>query len=317
MCAIFGFLDYGKKVSASTLKRLLRALSVAAESRGTDATGISYVNNGNIVTFKKAKPAHKVKLYFPKDTTAVIGHTRFTTQGSEKSNYNNHPFEGTTNNHTFALAHNGVLYNDKELRKENALPETNIETDSYIAVQLIEHENIVDSNSIKTMAEAVTGSFVFTILRDDNTLFLVKGDNPITLIHFPEYGLYVYASTTDILNAAMKAVKFSGVCNEVKVNDGDIVRIDSDGKLSVSTFEQKYQDIHYRNWYSWYDYELNAGDEEYANDLLLICGCYGVDREDVELLLELSYTADEIEELLLDHDLFEQTVNEEKARYQR
>ena len=152
MCAIFGFLDYGKKVSASTLKRLLRALSVAAESRGTDATGISYVNNGNIVTFKKAKPAHKVKLYFPKDTTAVIGHTRFTTQGSEKNNYNNHPFEGTTNNHTFALAHNGVLYNDKELRKENALPETNIETDSYIAVQLIEHENIVDSNSIKTMA---------------------------------------------------------------------------------------------------------------------------------------------------------------------
>lgn len=212
MCAIFGFLDYGKKVSASTLKRLLRALSVAAESRGSDATGISYVNNGNIVTFKKAKPAHKVKLYFPKDTTAVIGHTRFTTQGSEKNNYNNHPFEGTTNNHTFALAHNGVLYNDKELRKEKLLPDTAIETDSYIAVQLIEYENIVDSNSIKTMAEAVTGSFVFTILQDDNTLFLVKGDNPITLLHYPELGLYIYASTTAILTAALKAVKFSGVC---------------------------------------------------------------------------------------------------------
>ena len=247
MCAIFGFLDYGKKVSASTLKRLLSALSVVAESRCTDATGISYVNNGNIVTFKKAKPAHKVKLYFPKDTTAVIGHTRFTTQGSEKNNYNNHPFEGSTDTHTFALAHNGVLYNDKELRREKHLPDTAIETDSYIAVQLIEHENIVDSNSIKTMAEAVTGSFVFTILRDDNTLFLVKGDNPITLLHFHELGLYIYASTTAILNAAMKAVKFSGVCNEVKVNDGDIIRIDSDGKLSVSTFEQKIQKFNYRN----------------------------------------------------------------------
>ena len=104
MCAIFGFLDYKKKVSANTLKMLIRALSVAAESRGTDATGISYVNNGNIVTFKKAKPAHKVKLYFPKDTTAVIGHTRFTTQGSEKKNYNNHPFNGSTNTHNFSLA---------------------------------------------------------------------------------------------------------------------------------------------------------------------------------------------------------------------
>ncbi len=170
MCAIFGFLDYGKKVSANTLKKLIRALSVAAESRGTDATGISYVNNGNIVTFKKAKPAHKVKLYFPKDTTAVIGHTRFTTQGSERNNYNNHPFEGSIDTHTFALAHNGVLYNDKELRKEKELPETKIETDSYIAVQLIEHENSVDSNSIKTMAEAVTGSFVFTILRDESSI---------------------------------------------------------------------------------------------------------------------------------------------------
>lgn len=317
MCAIFGFLDYGKKVSASTLKRLLRALSVAAESRGTDATGISYVNNGNIVTFKKAKPAHKVKLYFPKDTTAVIGHTRFTTQGSKKHNYNNHPFEGTTNNHTFALAHNGVLYNDKELRKEKELPETKIETDSYIAVQLIEHENSVDSNSIKTMAETVQGSFVFTILRDDNTLFLVKGDNPITLIHFPEYGLYVYASTTAILNAAMKAVKFSGVCNEVEVNDGDIVRIDSDGKLSVSSFEEQMQQFDWRYLYRLYGYDFEDKDEDYTNDLLMICGCYGVAREDVELLLELGYSTDEIEEMLLDSDLFEQAMNEVKTLYQR
>lgn len=118
MCAIFGFLDFGKKFSTSTLKSLIRALSVAAESRDTDATGISYVNNGKIVTFKKDKPAHKVKLYFPKGTTALIGHTRFTTQGSEKHNYNNHPFEGETTNYNFALAHNGVLYNDKELRKK-------------------------------------------------------------------------------------------------------------------------------------------------------------------------------------------------------
>lgn len=316
MCAIFGFLDYGKKISPNVLKNLLRALSVAAESRGTDATGISYVNNGNIVTFKKAKPAHKVKLYFPKDTTAVIGHTRFTTQGSEKHNYNNHPFEGTTDNHTFALAHNGVLYNDSELRSEKNLPDTKIETDSYIAVQIIERENIVDSNSIKTMAESVLGSFVFTILRDDNTLFLVKGDNPITLLHFPEYGLYVYASTTTILTAALKAIKFAGKCEEVLVNDGDIVRINSDGKLSVSTFEECVPRYNYRHWYSWYDYEFEKN-EEYTNDLLMICGCYGVDKEDVELLMEFGYSSVEIEEMLFDSELFEQTMTEVKTLNQR
>ena len=110
MCAIFGFLNHGNKISNAVLKKLIKALSVCAEVRGTDATGISYVNDRKIVTFKKAKPAHKVKLYFPTETIVVIGHTRFTTQGSEKQNYNNHPFKSEKG---FALAHNGVLYNDK------------------------------------------------------------------------------------------------------------------------------------------------------------------------------------------------------------
>ncbi|MCM1508938.1 MAG: hypothetical protein NC177_17660 [Ruminococcus flavefaciens] len=72
MCAIFGFLNHGNKVSNSVLKKLIKALSICAEVRGTDATGISYVNDGKIVTFKKAKPARKVKLYFPTGTKAVI-----------------------------------------------------------------------------------------------------------------------------------------------------------------------------------------------------------------------------------------------------
>lgn len=317
MCAIFGFLDYGKKISHKLLTQFLRELSIAAESRGTDATGISYVKDGGIVTFKKAKPAHKVKLFFPKDTTAVIGHTRFTTQGSEKKNYNNHPFEGTTDSHCFAFAHNGVLYNDEDLRREKNLPETKIETDSYIAVQLIEQENAVDSNSIKAMAESVLGSFVFTVLRDDNTLFLVKGDNPITLLHFEKYGLYVYASTTAILNAALKSVKFTAEYNDILINDSDIVRIDSNGNLSVSTFEGHFPERSYRNWFNWYGYDFDDKNEDYTNDLLMICNCYGVDREDVELLLEFGYSSDEIEEMLLDSELLAETMEDIKTLYQR
>ena len=317
MCAIFGFVNYRHAISGRHMKELVNRLAVESEVRGTDATGIAYVKNDELKVYKRPKPAHKMRFYFPEDTTILTGHTRMTTQGNAKYNYNNHPFEGTTSNHTFALAHNGVLYNDKELRKEKELPETNIETDSYIAVQLIEHENSVDSNSIKAMAEALQGSFVFTILRDDNTLFLVKGDNPITLIHFPEYGLYVYASTTAILNAAMKAVKFSGVCNEVKVNDGDIVRIDSDGKLSVSTFEAQVQHFDWHYLYRLYGYDYGDMGEDYTNDLLMICGCYGVDREDVELLFEFGYSSDEVEEMLMDHDLLEQAIEEIKTLYQR
>ncbi len=76
MCAVFGFLDYKSKISNTILKKLIQNLSIAAEVRGTDATGISYVNHGKVVTFKKAKPAHKVKLYFPKNTITTIIHLK-------------------------------------------------------------------------------------------------------------------------------------------------------------------------------------------------------------------------------------------------
>lgn len=237
MCAIYGFLNYGRKVKNRVLKNIIRELSIAAECRGTDATGISYVNNGEIVTFKQSKAAYKMKLFFPKDTVAVIGHNRLTTQGSEKKNCNNHPFEGKTPQHGFALAHNGVLYNDKEIRREKKLPQTQIETDSYVAAQLLDQAENVDMDAVKDMAEIVDGSFVFTILRDDNTLFLVKGSNPITLYHFPEQGLYIYASTKEILKTALKNAKFKEPYEKIKIDTGDILQINSDGEIFCDTFE--------------------------------------------------------------------------------
>ncbi len=310
MCAIYGFLDYGKKVSNKVLKNLIRELSIAAECRGTDATGISYVNNGEIVTFKQPKPAHKMKLYFPKETTAVIGHNRLTTQGNEKFNYNNHPFDGKTIQHSFALAHNGVLYNDKEIRREKGLPKTQIETDSYVAAQILEQAETLDMDAVKAMAEAVEGSFVFTILRDDNTLFLVKGSNPLTLYHFSELGLYIYASTIEILHKALKMAKFGGTVEEFEINTGDIIRIDADGRISSSKFEiaEKY-DYGFRDWYDYY--RLGYLGEE--DDLMFICNCFGVDKEDVEFLYSCGYTSDEIEDMLLNTEVFEETLREAKA----
>ena len=137
MCALFGWLDYKGIVPYKTLKKLTQALANAAEERGTDAAGISYIKDGKVTIYKRPKPAHKLRFNIPDGTKAVMGHTRMTTQGNEKFNYNNHPFPGRAGK-SFAFAHNGVLWNDSELRKEKALPITHIETDSYVAVQLIE-----------------------------------------------------------------------------------------------------------------------------------------------------------------------------------
>lgn len=307
MCAIFGFMDYGKKASASVLKNLLRALSIEAECRGTDATGISYVNNGNIVTFKKAKPAHNVKLYFPADTKCLIGHTRMTTQGSEKHNCNNHPFEGKCGRENFSLAHNGVLYNDKELKAKYNLPATEIETDSYVAVQLLEYFGGVNAENIKRMSECVEGSFVFTILRNDNTLFLVKGCNPLTLYHFSELGLYVYASTKSILDNALKKSGMTCKKSEIKVTEGEILQLNPDGTINRSTFEVK-ENFHL----FWNPYSLNSYEFEKEELLLEYCKMFGVSEEDVELLLEYGYDADTIEEMLMDTVMLEEALTEIK-----
>lgn len=306
MCAVFGFLDYKGKISNSVLKRLIRNLSVAAEERGTDATGISYVRNGEIVTFKKPK------LYFPAGTKAVTGHTRMTTQGSDKRNCNNHPFEGSCSTEKFALAHNGVLYNDKELRREQHLPATEIETDSYIAVQLLEHGENLNAENIKRMAELVEGSLVFTILRNDNTLFLVKGSNPLTLYHYPELGIYVYASIKSILEKALKKSALPYEFCEIDVSEGDILEISPNGKISKSKFEVKDKYHSFFNPYNWCSSEYADWWEKDEREEMLMeyCCMFGVSEEDVQLLHDFGYDADEIEQMLMDTDMLEEALNE-------
>lgn len=311
MCAIYGFLNYGNKIPHKTLLKIMRELSIAAECRGTDATGISYVKDGKMVTFKTAEAAHNVQLFFPKDTTAVIGHNRMTTQGSEKKNYNNHPFEGTTADHAFALAHNGILYNDIELKALYKLPETKIETDSYAAVQFLERYDTLDSDTLKETAEALFGSFVLTVLRDDNTLFLVKGDNPITLYHFPKYGLYIYASTDSILRTALKSAKVSAKHTSIPVKTEDIIRIDADGTFSANRFELSEPEIPKSMWV-----KLYRDDEISKYDIYDICGYYGVDEDEVDLLFSLGYTISEIEEMLMDTDFLEAALAEAKAYHE-
>lgn len=308
MCALFGWLDYKGIVSCKLLKKLTQALANAAEERGTDASGISYIHDGNVVIYKRPKPAHKIRFAAPDDTRAIMGHTRMTTQGNEKYNYNNHPFLGHADI-SFALAHNGVLYNDKALRREKQLPETFIETDSYIAVQLIEQQKKLDFSSLQSMAESVQGNFTFTVLDVENTLYIIKGNNPMCLLHFADLGLYVYASTESILAKALKKINLLNVpFSKIEVTQGEILRISSDGLLTRSKF--KVQDNF--DSIAWMQYAYDWEDDYYTQQeqlLLEMCGCYGITEDDVILLLDYGYTADEIEDMLLDSTLILKTID--------
>jgi len=307
MCALFGWLDYKHIVPYNLLKKLTQALANAAEERGTDAAGISYIKDGKVTIYKRPKPAHKLKFTFHEDTRAVMGHTRLTTQGNQKHNYNNHPFAGTAGNTSYSFAHNGVLYNERELRKDKLIPDTHIETDSYAACQLIETQGKLDFDSLKYMAETVEGNFTFTILDNENSLYIVKGSNPMCLIHFEALGLYIYASTESIMKNALKKIGFHKFdAEKIEVVEGNILKIDESGNVSRAEFDYLTASSNY-GWYNSADYY-----PIHEELLLAYCGCYGVDSSDVELLLDYGYSCDEIEEMLMDTNLLHEALRDIK-----
>ena len=299
MCAIFGLLDYKGSLTAAQRLKIIKALGTAAEVRGTDATGIAFFQRNRLCIQKAAKPAHKMRYRIPAEAKFIMGHTRMTTQGSADKNQNNHPFPGKAGNKTFALAHNGVLYNDRELRCERNFPKTDIETDSYIAVQLIELKKEVTFDSLREMAEAVEGSFAFTILDQDNNLYFVKGENPLTIYHYPDLGIYLYASTTGILDHALDALWLDQEYVIIQPRQGDILKIDSQGQQSTATFDTSKID------WGWpfagcavrpHFVKHSDTQTDYSQTLKSIAALYGYDSGYVDELLENGYALDEIEE---------------------
>ena len=304
MCGLFGFVNYSNK-EINGLSDLTNSLAEQASVRGTDATGISFVTDGVVRIIKEAKPATKINFKHSDNITTLIGHTRHSTQGSEKLNFNNHPFYGKTKHTRFALAHNGILYNDDELKDKYKLPKSKIETDSYIAVQLIESQKRVSFDSIKYMAEKVQGSFSFSILDDRNNLYLVKGDSPVSIIHFPDLKLYVYASTDEILYKAIvdSPLFFTlkhGKHEEVRISEGDILKISSSGVLSTDKFEFKY--FSGRNWWEYGSSYGGFGNyyytDSYIDDLKSVAAYQGFSPDDIDVLLDDGYSPEEIEDYI-------------------
>ena len=231
-------MDCQHRLTARQKNRILSALSVVAETRGTDATGIAYNSGGKLHVYKRPLPAHRMRFRVPEDACVIMGHTRMTTQGAARKNRNNHPFSGKAGTTGFALAHNGVLWNDGYLRRSRDLPDTKIETDSYVAVQLLERKKALDLASLKWMAEQVEGSFSFTVLDDADRLHIVRGNNPLCLYYYPKLGIYLYASTEEILKQALSRLWLpEKYANKVELDCGDILQISSDGTMTRSRFD--------------------------------------------------------------------------------
>ena len=289
MCAIFGLIDYKRVFNARQRERILKVLSEECEVRGTDATGFAFNSGGKLRIFKRPLPAHEIQLKLCDDANIILGHTRMATQGDKRQNHNNHPFFGNAGI-KFALAHNGILYNENTVRREMSIPDSHIETDSYIAVQILEKLGDLNEKTLAEMAEKVNGSFVFTLLDEDNNSYFVRGDNPLALYHF-EAGFYIYASTDEILDSTLETLGLTRYTyEEIPSYNGDILKIDSEGNLTRSEFTPSFR--YAPDWQ--YDYLI---DELSYRRLMNHAERCGIDEEYVELLLDYGYLPMEVEDL--------------------
>ena len=254
-----------------------------------------------------------------------MGHTRLTTQGNEELNYNNHPFKGYCQDTQFALAHNGVLQNELLLQKKFDLPPTKIETDSYAAVQIIEKEGTFDLKAIQMMAEAVEGSFCFTLLDQGDNLYLVKGNNPLRVYHCKSLGFYIYASTEEILQAGLKKAGFKKYAyTEVPIVQGDILILKANGEIIRETFDTRRLEMCEPFWYGWGRPYSNAccsatlpaaGEKDicygsYLESLVEYAENVGVSEEEVLYLYENGFEEEEIEYLLYSPDILREYIDE-------
>ena len=327
MCCLYGILDYKQKLTTLQKNHILKELSVACEKRGTDATGIAYNRNGKLEINKAAVAARKFRQTIPSGVNVVMGHTRLTTQGNAKLNYNNHPFEGKCKNRTFALAHNGIIYNESKLRREHKLPFTKIETDSYVAVQMIEKTGTFNLQVIEKMASEVEGSFCFTLLDNKDNLYLIKGNNPLTIYHCKRYGFYIYASTEEILKAGLRKAGFLFKKYEkVDIEMGEVLILTAEGEVLRNTFNTSKIDCYQDFWFGScrpYSYSLDgsSGFMGYGSAYGYCHGNYleclieygenmGVSEDEILFLYENGFEEEEIESLLYAPELLRECISE-------
>lgn len=135
MCGIIGYT--GPRKALPLLLQGLRLL----EYRGYDSSGIALTGDAALRVYKKEGKLENLEAVLPAASAAKsgIGHTRWATHGVV-SDKNAHPHLGSKKR--VAVAHNGILDNWAELRRELEAGGVTFlsDTDSEVIAQLIERE---------------------------------------------------------------------------------------------------------------------------------------------------------------------------------
>lgn len=214
MCSISGYIALGDK---RPNKENIGEMFVAGESRGTDASGIAFINDNNkLEVFKDAVSASA----FIKSTTwqeltmpkIMVLHTRAATQGVPQINDNNHPI--TNADVTKALVHNGIITNEDDF----GVPRNEVDSKAI----MLAYEKYANKQEMYTNLK---GSYAVALLDETtpDTLTLWKHTNPLELM-FDIKNKIIYFASTEIM------------LKKNKTNKGEFFGFEIDNDYVFQTF---------------------------------------------------------------------------------
>jgi len=246
MCGIAGIAS-----STDIVQKLFKSL-INLEYRGYDSCGLAVMKGNSIEVRKDIGHVSDVgrRHRFQEMTGTVgLGHTRWATTGVP-NRLNAHPH--TSCRQDFALIHNGIISNYREIREQLVKKDHQIEsdTDTEVLVHLVE-DYYGQCNDLETAlrqtAKDVSGTFAFAFIttHDPGTIYCARNESPL-IVGFGNGENYIGSDYNAILEYTRRVItildgEYAIINNHsvaVKsIDTGDIVeheitRLDWDPELS-------------------------------------------------------------------------------------
>ena len=239
MCGIVAFKGNKKKTSEVIFEGLK-----LLEYRGYDSCGIGVIDNNEIKTFKWKGRVRKTEKRFNESnikSPIAIGHTRWATHG-EPNDINSHPI--TSYNKKFAIVHNGIIENYRELKK--ILLEKGYkfytETDTEVLVNFIELCVSDSKNVDKGLSYALSkleGAFGIVLIQRSNNdiMYAARKGSPLAFGKKRD-NFFIASDATPIIEYTKKIIYLDNG-QLLKINKSNFEVLDFD----LNKVPKKFQEV--------------------------------------------------------------------------
>ena len=260
MCGILGVLaKNSSKISRPLLSKVIHNLYLLSETRGKEASGISYIENGSIKVIKKNVAASRllrseifkqnVLKYIKKndpnqdEVFNIIGHSRLVTNGDSSFHFNNQPVIAGD----MVAVHNGIIVNDDQLWKKFPELKRNYQVDTEILLNLIRYffninNSLIDATR-KTFQEIKGATSIAVQFKDLNNILLATNNGSLYLGY--SKNLILFASEKFIIDSTLRKYpeikSLAGEINVFQIESGNglIIDLESLEKADFKLVEQQ------------------------------------------------------------------------------